>query len=176
MARKSNIKGIVVATSTGLPIPGAKVLVEHLQTGFQATTATDDEGRYEVVNVPEGQYTITCSAPGYSTSRRPGKVSHVDPGHGRATGHWDGRAQTEYHDGESGQSSDAWLDVKTDSGGEVTDIVVGKQGSPHHDHYWKINTSETDRRSEVDWGSKQSGHRVDHRTRHVTNHREDHRK
>ncbi len=48
------IKGKVVQKSDNQPVPGASVIIEQLNKG----TSTDENGEYEIVNIPKGKYTI----------------------------------------------------------------------------------------------------------------------
>ena len=48
------IKGKVVQKSDNEPIPGASVIIEQLNKG----TATDENGEYEIPNLPKGKYTL----------------------------------------------------------------------------------------------------------------------
>src|SRR5262249_51800444 len=48
-------------------IPGVTVKAFNLQTGATATTVTDETGKYELKNLPEGQYKVTAELPGFKT-------------------------------------------------------------------------------------------------------------
>jgi hypothetical protein len=58
------LNGTVTDASTGLPVAQALVKAE----GYQNTT--DAQGRYVIWNVENGAYTVSASAPGYSTQER----------------------------------------------------------------------------------------------------------
>lgn len=63
-----------VTSDSGRPIAGARVTVR--QTGGLAgagmhRTRTDQDGRFEVEDLPEGSYAINASSPGYFMSKRP---------------------------------------------------------------------------------------------------------
>jgi hypothetical protein len=67
-----------ITRGDGLPIARATVSTQFVQTapGGQAVnfagtkaTATDDDGRYELSELPAGQYRVTVVKPGYITSR-----------------------------------------------------------------------------------------------------------
>jgi outer membrane receptor protein involved in Fe transport len=63
------ISGVVTDHATGQPIPGAAVSVQGTVLG----SLTDDEGRYVILNVPVGTYTLHVSIIGY----RPVELSNV---------------------------------------------------------------------------------------------------
>lgn len=58
-----NIKGRVTDTS-GIPIEGVRLLT---QNGFQGTTTSDRDGRYELAGIEGRRYTIRVEHPHYST-------------------------------------------------------------------------------------------------------------
>ncbi|MCZ6803139.1 MAG: FG-GAP-like repeat-containing protein [Proteobacteria bacterium] len=61
-----SINGIVTDASTDQAIPGANVTASG---GFLDPDGTDENGFYEILNVPEGDgYTVTASAEGYQTA------------------------------------------------------------------------------------------------------------
>src|SRR5438552_14017000 len=70
----SGIAGVARDTS-GSVLPGVTVetsspaLIEKVRTAV-----TDGEGRYNVVNLPPGTYTVTFTLPGFSIYRREGIV------------------------------------------------------------------------------------------------------
>lgn len=55
-------EGIVTDSATGMPVAGAKV-----SDGVRVS-ATDASGQYVITHIPEGTYTLTASASGYSGS------------------------------------------------------------------------------------------------------------
>ena len=59
-----SLKGLVYGNDT--PLPFANVYIESLQKG----TVTDTEGRFEIRNIPAGNYTITVSFTGYKTIQK----------------------------------------------------------------------------------------------------------
>lgn len=60
-AQSGNIKG-VISDENGLTVPGSTVVIQSLKKG----TVTDFNGKYTLVNIPEGNYTITVEYLGYS--------------------------------------------------------------------------------------------------------------
>jgi hypothetical protein len=54
-----------VRDPTGAPMAAAKVLLENPQTGIAQTTTTDQEGNYQILNVPIGTYRLSSEAPGF---------------------------------------------------------------------------------------------------------------
>ena len=60
------IVGKVVDGSTGEPVPGAVVEVEGSDLGNN----TDVDGRYAIMSIPAGTWTITASATGYGSSSK----------------------------------------------------------------------------------------------------------
>lgn len=65
------VKGTI--THDGAPIPGVNVGIENLQKG----SATDDNGRFVIENIPAGTYQLQASAIGY---RKVTKEIQVQPG------------------------------------------------------------------------------------------------
>lgn len=58
------ISGVVVDQNTGEPLPGVNVVVEGTTMG----AATDADGRYNIINVRPGTYTVVASIIGYQTT------------------------------------------------------------------------------------------------------------
>ena len=69
----SEIHG-TVTDPQGLPIGGATVVIVAEGTGSGTTLSTGPDGRYRAFGLPAGQYTVTASHEGFSTSA----VSHLD--------------------------------------------------------------------------------------------------
>ncbi|MEW6509865.1 MAG: TonB-dependent receptor [Bacteroidota bacterium] len=63
------IAGTVTDAASKDPLPGVSVLIEGTKLG----TATDINGRYVIINIPPGTYTLATSAVGY----HPSKVTNV---------------------------------------------------------------------------------------------------
>jgi hypothetical protein len=75
------IRGVITATDTGLPIRGAEV---RLTGGTQRNqrphgAMTDEAGRYQVTGLPPGQYTVIASKTGY-VALAYGQTRVADPG------------------------------------------------------------------------------------------------
>jgi len=67
-----------VLDSTGAVLPGAEVVVTHVDTGRSRTVISDDEGRFRAPNLNLGFYEITASLPGFQTSVRTGVEITID--------------------------------------------------------------------------------------------------
>ena len=63
------VKGTVLDRETRAPLPGVNIAVEGTTTG----TITDADGLFEMLNLPNGTYTLTFSMIGY----RSGRVSNI---------------------------------------------------------------------------------------------------
>ena len=61
-----------VTDPTGAVVPGATVTVKNLATGIARTTTAGENGRYEVPNLPVGDYEVTAGMTGFQTSVRSG--------------------------------------------------------------------------------------------------------
>ena len=57
------ISGVITDTQTGEPVVGATVMV----LGTSLGASTDVDGRYTIINVPVGTYTLQVSSVGYAT-------------------------------------------------------------------------------------------------------------
>jgi outer membrane receptor for ferrienterochelin and colicin len=64
----TSITGLVTAESTGAALQGANIIVQGTDYG----AATDREGRYTIVNLPPGTYTVVASMIGYEPQIREG--------------------------------------------------------------------------------------------------------
>lgn len=74
-----------VQDSTGAVVPHAKISLIGQDTGLTRETSSTSEGVYSFQDLPLGKYTITITAPGFSTAKitdvttRPGQVYALDP-------------------------------------------------------------------------------------------------
>jgi outer membrane cobalamin receptor len=68
------IQGVVYDAYTDEPIPYADVIIANTEMG----AATDTEGRFYILNVPPGRYTIEVSYIGYQTKRFTEVVVEID--------------------------------------------------------------------------------------------------
>jgi carboxypeptidase family protein len=66
-----------VTDTTGAVVPGAKVQIQNVETGFSRSEQTDTEGRYLSRNLPLGSYTVTVQQAGFRTEVRSGIVLTV---------------------------------------------------------------------------------------------------
>lgn len=62
-AQTGRLTGTVTDAATGLPIPGATVLLEGTTLGM----ATDVDGKYLIIGIPPGAYNVRFSSVGYTT-------------------------------------------------------------------------------------------------------------
>ncbi|MGA7159306.1 MAG: carboxypeptidase-like regulatory domain-containing protein [Acidobacteriaceae bacterium] len=56
-----------ISDPTGAVIPGAKVVVVQEATGVKSQTVSTSSGDYKFTSLPVGTYTVTTTAPGFST-------------------------------------------------------------------------------------------------------------
>ena len=59
------ITGVIKDKDTGDPLIGANILVEGTSRG----AAADDKGRYVIINMPPGTYTLIVRMMGYQTTK-----------------------------------------------------------------------------------------------------------
>ncbi len=62
---------------TGALIPGASVMAKNVETGITRTTMSDEQGRYQLLNLNVGRYEIEVSLSGFQTAVRSGIVLAV---------------------------------------------------------------------------------------------------
>jgi len=59
-----------VADSTGGMLPGVTVTVKNVQTGVEQNVVTDGEGRFQVLYLNPGNYTVTAELSGFKKTLR----------------------------------------------------------------------------------------------------------
>lgn len=59
-----------IVDSNSLPIVGATVTAIMVETGFQRTVVTNDDGRYRLIELAPGTYKISASSTGFGTKER----------------------------------------------------------------------------------------------------------
>src|SRR5438270_3231296 len=72
----TSVRG-TVTDSNGAVVSGATVTLNNEATGFTRTTKTDDQGIYQMLEVPPATYVITANAAGFSTTKRDNVVLQV---------------------------------------------------------------------------------------------------
>jgi hypothetical protein len=65
-----NVSGTVLDPQT-LAVKGAKLTFRNLATGAERTASTNANGRYELVGLPPGNYTVTVEAQGFAKLENP---------------------------------------------------------------------------------------------------------
>jgi hypothetical protein len=73
--RAQSFRGVILGTVTDqslLPIPGATIAVKNQATGLTRTAVSDDEGQFNVPELPIGAYTVSAAKDGF------GSVSQAD--------------------------------------------------------------------------------------------------
>ena len=73
-AQRGKLTGVVTDASTGAPIDGAQIVIEGTGLG----TLTQENGRYFILNVPVGTYTVTARRIGYQTAQRNNVLVAID--------------------------------------------------------------------------------------------------
>lgn len=74
-ARAQVLYGSIVGTvedPSGAVVPGAAISVTNPQTGATRDVKADDQGRYTIVNLLAGTYTMTVTSPGFRTTNKTG--------------------------------------------------------------------------------------------------------
>ena len=65
-----NLSGTVLDLQN-LTVKGAKVTVKNLGNGSERTATSDSNGRYEIIGLPPGSYSMTVEAQGFATLKNP---------------------------------------------------------------------------------------------------------
>ena len=73
-AQTGKLTGVVTDQSTGQPLAGVQVYLEGTGRG----ALTQENGRYFVINVPAGTYTVVAELIGYATVRRENVTINID--------------------------------------------------------------------------------------------------
>lgn len=68
------ISGKIVDTNN-LPIVGASVTATQIETGKEQTVVTNDEGRYQIIQLEPGTYNVKSSASGFGNKENQGLVT-----------------------------------------------------------------------------------------------------
>ena len=66
-ATDANLTGSVLDPSSG-GVPNATLVLENQATGVKYSTVADSRGQYRFNNIPVGQYSVTATAPGFTSS------------------------------------------------------------------------------------------------------------
>jgi hypothetical protein len=66
-----SISGTIADESKGV-MPGVTILVKNIENGLERTQVSDDQGRYRVLNLPPGSYTVTAELSGFAPVKREG--------------------------------------------------------------------------------------------------------
>jgi hypothetical protein len=57
-----------ITDQTGAVVRGAQVLIQNRITGYQRAAVTDDAGSFRFTNIPQNNYQLTATAPGFSAA------------------------------------------------------------------------------------------------------------
>src|ERR1700733_9392893 len=66
-----------VSDSKGLVVAGASVTLNNPATGFSRAVKTDDQGSYQILELPPSTYIMTVTASGFATTKRENVVLQV---------------------------------------------------------------------------------------------------
>ncbi|MFN8060437.1 MAG: TonB-dependent receptor [Vicinamibacterales bacterium] len=64
--------------STGAVVPGVTITARNTETGFERVAVSNEHGRYSLLRLPTGPYTVTATLSGFSTVERTGLVLTVN--------------------------------------------------------------------------------------------------
>ncbi|MGD8699719.1 MAG: TonB-dependent receptor, partial [Gemmatimonadales bacterium] len=73
-AQTGKVTGVVTDAQTGEPIAGVQIYIEELERGV----LTQENGRYFLINLPVGNYTVVAEIIGYATVRKENVAINVD--------------------------------------------------------------------------------------------------
>lgn len=73
-AQTGKLTGVVTDAQTGQPLAGVQVYLEGTGRG----TLTQENGRYFVINIPPGEYTVVAQLIGYATVRKQNVLIAID--------------------------------------------------------------------------------------------------
>ena len=68
-----NVPGTVTDV-TGAVIPGATVTIQNPMSGFSQTTKSDDQGRFQFINLPFNHYHVAVAATGFQSASQDAQV------------------------------------------------------------------------------------------------------
>src|SRR5258708_7747899 len=77
LAQTEAINGSIrghVTDAAAAAVPGSKIPVVNVSTGYSRSATTDDDGLYLFPNLPLGSYTITIQKEGFETQRHTGVI------------------------------------------------------------------------------------------------------
>ena len=66
-----------ITDAKGLVVAGASATLNNSATGFSRSTQTDDQGVYQLLQIPPASYVLTVTAPGFATTKRENVVLQV---------------------------------------------------------------------------------------------------
>jgi hypothetical protein len=137
----SSIRGLVTAGDTNTPLRRAQVMAVSPETRSQRAATTDANGRFELINLPAGKWTVNASKGGYVSQqygqRRPFEsVEPIDLADGqRVTANFTlprggvitGRISDEYGDAVTGARVEVLRSQMTQGRRRLTPVSVNSQ-------------------------------------------------
>ena len=73
-AQTGKLTGVITDQSTGAPLANVSVFIEGTGRG----SLTQENGRYFIINVPPGAYTLVAELIGYASERRDNVAVSID--------------------------------------------------------------------------------------------------
>lgn len=64
-----SIRGVVTSQEAKTALAGATIVLTDKKNGFNRTLTADDQGRFNLSNIPAGRYDVVVTKPGYQTSK-----------------------------------------------------------------------------------------------------------